>query len=280
MKILSLNSHSLVENNWDEKMEYIAQKIHLEGYDVIALQEVNQTVEEKLVDVQELEECRYVEADETTKVRKDNFAYKLVSCLQELGEVYHWTFAISHIGYGIYEEGLALLSREPILDTQSLVVSKETNRISPETRRQVGITICYQEQKIAFYSVHFGWWKKGEERFSNQWDQFCRQICLNESGIIYVMGDFNNPAGVREEGYDYIMKDRIWKDTWDLNQYHDSCVTTQGFIDGWKKEKHGKRIDFILKNMPLEKGKFNIVFNGINGFVVSDHFGVEVEEIS
>lgn len=276
MKLLSLNSHSLVEEDWEIKMEEIAWKIHKEAYDVIAFQEVNQTMSEKEADAAELERSRYVAADENTGIRIDNFAFRLVANLQKLGDTYYWTYAISHIGYERYEEGLALLSREPFLATQSIVVSRETDRTSPETRRQIGADICIRKQRMKFYSVHFGWWKKGEEYFAEQWDNFIRKINLSEADIAYILGDFNNPAQVRGEGYDYIMKDIRWNDAYSLSRDGSSGVTTLGGIDGWKNELQGKRIDFIIKNKSFGEGTFGTVFDDVNGAVVSDHFGIEL----
>ena len=48
MKIMTLNTHSWLEEEPQEKLKQIAQKICHEQYDVIALQEVNQTMNAKM----------------------------------------------------------------------------------------------------------------------------------------------------------------------------------------------------------------------------------------
>lgn len=277
MKLLSLNTHSLLEEDWKQKLEYIAAKIHAEQYDVIAFQEVNQRITSEEIDICELVKLRYILSDKSTNVRADNFALLLILHLQEYGDCYHWTFAVSHIGYQVFEEGLALLSKNPILEAKSFMVSEETNRLRPQTRRQIGIRVDREGQTFSFYSVHFGWWKKEKERFSKQWDRFMDEI-KEEKGTIYIMGDFNNPAEIVGEGYDYIMKDGIWRDTWCLDKEQETFLTMQGSIDGWKECQTGLRIDLIIKNKPLKSGRIGTVFDGKNGAIVSDHFGVETTE--
>ena len=44
MKILTLNSHSLQEENYAQKLEGFIERILIEKPDVIAMQEVNQTI--------------------------------------------------------------------------------------------------------------------------------------------------------------------------------------------------------------------------------------------
>ncbi|MDK4491828.1 hypothetical protein MVQ15_07575 [Fusobacterium necrophorum] len=62
MKLLTINVHSWLEENQEEKMEILAKVIAEKRYDVVALQEVNQQIKSKPV----LED-----------MKEDNFLYQL-----------------------------------------------------------------------------------------------------------------------------------------------------------------------------------------------------------
>lgn len=63
MKLLTINVHSWLEENQEEKMEILAKVIAEKRYDVVALQEVNQQIKSKPV----LED-----------MKEDNFLYQLL----------------------------------------------------------------------------------------------------------------------------------------------------------------------------------------------------------
>ena len=50
------------------------------------------------------------------------------------------------------------------------------------------------------------------------------------------MGDFNNNALLRNEGYDYIIAKGMI-DTYIMAQEKDSGITVKGTIDGWREWK-------------------------------------------
>ncbi|WP_252827626.1 exonuclease/endonuclease/phosphatase family protein [Fusobacterium necrophorum] len=70
MKLLTINVHSWLEENQEEKMEILAKVIAEKRYDVVALQEVNQQIKSKPV----LED-----------MKEDNFLYQL---LKKITKVY------------------------------------------------------------------------------------------------------------------------------------------------------------------------------------------------
>ena len=74
MKILTLNTHSLVEPDYENKLKLFAEMIIKEQPEVFALQEVNQLMEAAEVQPGE----NYVEAYRFKgKIREDNHAYRL-----------------------------------------------------------------------------------------------------------------------------------------------------------------------------------------------------------
>ena len=50
MKLLTLNCHSWQEENQIEKIEYLAKVINDKDYDVIALQEISQSIDAESID--------------------------------------------------------------------------------------------------------------------------------------------------------------------------------------------------------------------------------------
>lgn len=97
MKLLTLNCHSWQEDNQIEKIKYLAKIIKEKQYDVIALQEVSQKINSKLLQAM---------------IKEDNFAQLLIEELNKINESkYNFIWDYSHIGYDIYEEGLAILTK-------------------------------------------------------------------------------------------------------------------------------------------------------------------------
>jgi len=91
-----------------------------------------------------------------------------------------------------------------------------------------------------------------------------------------LLGDFNNNANIRGEGYDHLMAQGLW-DTYTLAEQKDMGATVEGEISGWKGNKELLRIDLILCSQPVSVKESKVIFNGKNKAVISDHFGVEVE---
>jgi len=260
LKLLTLNCHSwLEESQWD-KMKWIADAIVQNDYDVIALQEVNQLIDSPIV---------------KGKMKTDNFAYVLLQELKLQGvSTYECHWDVSHIAYDKYEEGLAILTKHPIKEITSFYVTKNQSIDYWKSRKIVGAKVEINGQPITFYSCHFGWWNDEEEPFQYQINQLMKYI--NQEDWYFLMGDFNNDANKRKEGYDYVMKQNLY-DTYYLADQKDEGFTVTGKIAGWDDNKEDLRIDYILTNRKVKVVSSNVIFNGKNKPIVSDHYGVEVE---
>lgn len=264
MKLLTLNTHSIAEPNYYEKMLILSKAIASELPDVVALQEVNQTI-----GLPPIKQKTLVTSD--SDIRKDNYAEALLSELKKLGVIYHCVWLPIKIGYDKYDEGLAVLSRYPILDTDNILISKCNDYSYWKTRRVVGI-----KNKLGwFYSVHMGWWNDEEEPFKEQWNKLNNHLNAKEN--IWLMGDFNSDANEIDGGYS-LVKSCGWYDSFDLAKEKDNGFTVTKKIDGWKdKDVSDKRIDYIFCNYKANVTKSTVVFNGANYDIVSDHFGVMIE---
>lgn len=274
MKILTLNTHSILEENYEDKLIKFVEMLKKERLSLFALQEVNQS--SAMPEAEELATTGYVPCKgEKVIIRQDNHAYRIARMLKAAGKDYHWTWVPAKVGYGIYDEGIALFSESVIEDTERFYISQSRDYNNWKTRMIVGICT----KNTWFYSVHMGWWNDGEEPFRNQWDKIVDQLG-KKKGIVFVMGDFNSPSEQRGEGYDYVTASG-WIDTWMTAWDKDDGITVGGKIDGWKEKEipadKGMRIDYIFCNRKVEVLRSKVVFNGENYPVVSDHYGVLVE---
>ncbi|MEE1031705.1 MAG: endonuclease/exonuclease/phosphatase family protein [Ruminococcus sp.] len=281
MKLLTLNTHSLQEENYFRKLQEFAAYVSKEAPDIIAMQEVNQSQSDPLADEELL--SGYVACDaNSVPVRMDNHAAQVAKYLRNAGLNVSWTWISGKVGYGKYDEGMALMSLNgAITEVESFYISQIQDYQNWKTRKVLGIKTEHCEDW--FYTVHMGWWDDEEEPFANQWNVF--QSYLEEkrnSGCVWLMGDFNSPAQVAGQGYDQILASG-WKDTYLMAEEKDDGITVPGVIDGWRdklkddsSEIHGMRIDHIWCSQKKDIQTSYVVFNGKQEPVVSDHFGVMV----
>ncbi len=252
MKLLTLNCHSWQEENPYAKLRELAAAVSENSYDVIALQEVSQS----------------------NKASHENYAKLLVEELHRLGQLdYTFIWDISHIGYEIYEEGLAIVTKHPILKSEAFFITESHNLSNWKTRKIVKATIDFNGKPYSFFSCHLGWWHDDEEPAKSQLDLLLQQIAPSECS--FLMGDFNGDASIRGETYDYLLQ-AGFQDTYKLAKKKDDGFTVKGKIDGWDQNARNLRIDYIFVNQLLPVTSSAVVFNGHNKQVISDHFGVEV----
>ena len=128
-----------------------------------------------------------------------------------------------------------------------------------------------------FFSVHYGWWGDADEPFGRQWAKTTAYLApLRESRRIWLMGDFNNPANRRREGYDRIVSDG-WQDAYLAARHREGEATVHGAIDGWRGDDSGKRIDFIFSSPFGKINRAKVIFDGHRYPVVSDHYGLCID---
>ncbi len=269
MKLLTINTHSLIEENYSEKLKYFVNAISEEKPDIIALQEVNQSVSEKAV----TETLKgYVPCGKDITIREDNHVYRAVKMLSDEGVEYYWTWLPLKNGYAKFDEGIAVMSRSPITDTKVITVSSIDDYTNWKTRKLIGI--CTQNNPDEwFFSVHYGWWDDDEEPFQKQWERTCEQVNMQN---VWLMGDFNTPSDLSDEGYS-MAENSGWYDSYILAENKDDGITVGKVIDGWKEKinsTNGMRIDYIWSRKKSHVKSSHVIFNGINYPVISDHYGV------
>lgn len=260
MKLLTLNCHSWQEDHQLDKINYLAQTIKENDYDVIALQEVSQHMLGKQFKGQ---------------LKTDNYVVVLQEALQKIGVTdYEVVWDFSHIGFQVYEEGLCLLSKHPVIEKESFFISQTQDILNWQARRIIRAMINYKGELIDFYSCHLGWWGDSAEPSKVQFDNLNKRIVRERRS--FLMGDFNNHAGIEGEGYTYTSQ-LGWLDTYQLAQVKDEGYTVKGKIHGWNTNSADLRLDYIFTTDHVEVLKSQVIFNGDNKNVISDHYGVEVE---
>ena len=227
MKLLTLNTHSLIEPAYEAKRDAFVEFIRKEQPDVFALQEVNQTAAAPLL--ADVPAGYYPCPGNMVLLKADNHAAAVARMLEEAGCAYHWSWLPAKIGYDRYDEGMAVFSRAPITAAENLLLSQINDYNNWKTRRALGI--CAGD--VWYYAVHMGWWKDEEEPFADQWNILA--AAAGAKPLAFLLGDFNSEADVRGEGYDLILRSG-WQDIDGATYYYDPSthqpVTGQQVIQG------------------------------------------------
>lgn len=251
MKLLTLNLHCFAEENIKQNQGIISDFIIEREIDVCFFQEVAQHFENKVI---------------KDRIKEENYVFDLIQLLQEEGHTYYMHFDYSKRGYGVYDEGLAIISKTPLYNKDSYHVSKKVDYHDWKTRMNVSCETLFQNKEIVLTSIHLGW-SDEIETFEEQFDETMIHIDKNKLNLI--AGDFNVSEGSKEYhhvvGYD--LTDLYYNG--EKTYYHD--ITHLDYID---VKEEATRIDYVFSNKPLKTMKREVVFKDTR---VSDHFGVYIE---
>ncbi|MBM7636880.1 endonuclease/exonuclease/phosphatase family protein [Streptococcus saliviloxodontae] len=266
MKCLTLNTHSWMEDHFQEKYDALLRQL-LEGtYDLICLQEINQ-----LMTSQEVSNpLNYQALACNPAIHEDNFALKLVKDLAEAGLNYYWSWAYNHIGYDKYHEGVALLSLTPIVPRDILVSDVDDER-DYHTRRLLSVETVLGNSRACFTSLHLSWWDKG---FQGEWQKLETALSTVDCPLV-LMGDFNNPTD--QEGYQAVLSSPLnLKDSHKIAKEVSGDFTITADIDGWEGNSHQLKVDHAFVSQGVSVKSSKVIFDGKETPVVSDHFGLEI----
>lgn len=271
LRLLTLNTHSHAERQYEKKLHAFAEGIAALQPDVIALQEVSQT--KSAAPAKDL--WGYYSPHPQVIIGEDNHLHRAIQQLLHHGFPYYWTWMPIKTAYGNLTEGIGLMSRSPIINIQYSRISRTNDTENWKRRMLLGIQTQSQPDAM-FYSTHMARWDDPEEPFLYQWKT--TQSLLPPKQTLWIMGDFNNSAHVRNEGYDCMLQSG-WYDTFSMAQHHDAGITVDRSIDGWRDQSlvTGMRMDQIWCNKPLSILRSQVVFDGKTLPVVSDHYGVAAE---
>lgn len=276
MKVLTINVHGWLEENSYKKIKILAEVIAKNDYEIIALQEVNQ-----LMVNEETSHPFFIKSkneDNLIPLKKQNYAVILIKELEKLGKKYHWSWSANHIGYNKYDEGLSILSKSKQL-TETITVSEKADYDTIATRNVMKAIVKIDGEEWIILNGHFSWWKdeKNNHVFKNEWDKMRKHLKDIDKHNIILMGDFNNEAELSNQGYEYILETvPFLKDSYTSAENKSGYATMVAGIDGWEEALIDKRIDFIFVSENIKVIESNVIFDGENEAIISDHFGVEV----
>lgn len=262
VKLWTINTRSIIEEDYEAKLGCFVNALERHAPHIVAMQEVNQSTDKDIsCELPLFMPCT------VRSVKADNHALRVVNMLRARGLCYYWTWVPVKLGYGKYDEGLAMLSRYPISAAESIYISNSQDYNNWKTRRLLGIVT----EKGRFYNVHMGWWNDAEEPFLRQWERVRSHI----RGKAWLMGDFNSPDDIKNEGYSTVRKSG-WNDAYELAQRREGRFSVVKKIDGWECDEK-MRLDYIWCNYDARVLSTEVIFDGKRESVISDHFGVSAE---
>lgn len=254
-RLLILNLHCYQEENQLEKFSRIAGVIHELDIDIVCLQEVAEYWKDGQGDW-------------------ESNAAKLIN--DHLPRPFHLHTDWSHLGFGQYREGVAILSRFPLSNQQSRYVSDSEDVYNIHARKVVMACahIPYLGA-INIFSAHLSWLEDG---FQQQFSRLHEWAVANAHADIkatLLCGDFNITAG--SSGYQYVV---------DSNAYDDQYLAAneQGVFEKIFRvnDPHWQglltddyRIDYIFmnKNSAIQVTSARLLFTDKDYGRVSDHCG-------
>ena len=225
-------------------MKLLTLNVHawLEANQAEKIEILAETIVEKGYDIIALQEVNQLMSAPAISptLKQDNYGVILLNKInQRVVQKYSLFWSNSHIGYDKYDEGIAFLTRLPVYDVDAFYCSQHQRLDSILSRKIIGLTVEYQGQLIECYSCHIN-----------------LPNCDGENQL-----------------------DNGLFDTFEMAEQKDSGITVEKAIDGWKGHSQEKRLDYIFLNQAKRVLSSQVIFNGKNKPIVSDHFGVEVDLI-
>jgi maltose 6'-phosphate phosphatase len=255
LKVMILNLHCYQEEDQDYKFSQIARAIDELDVDIVCLQEVAEL---------------WNDGDGDWNSNSANIINN------RLMKPYHIHSDWAHLGFNKYREGVAILSRYPMVKQASQYVSTSQDPYNIHTRKVVMAQVAVPYMGIFnFYSAHLSWWDDG---FPEQFKCLSKWAADNQTGEVngtLLCGDFNITAG--SEGYDLVVKSNEYDDQFlDVNShgiFEKIFRVNDPYWQHYLADDY--RIDYIFMNkessLRIISGK--VLFTGEDYGRVSDHNG-------
>lgn len=255
LKVMILNLHCYQEDNQDYKFSQIAKAINELDVDIVCLQEVAELWNDGLGDWN----------TNSAKIINDR-----------LDKPYHIHSDWAHLGFNKYREGVAILSRYPMLKQGSKYVSSSHDPFDIHSRKVVlaQVHVPYMGL-INFFSAHLSWWEDG---FPEQFKRLSEWAAENKTEDVrgtMLCGDFNVAAG--SEGYNLVVKSNEYDDQFlDANShgvFEKIFKVNDPYWQHYLADDY--RIDYIFMNKAsdLRINSGRMLFTEEDYGRVSDHCG-------
>lgn len=251
--VLTLNLHCFQEDRQDEKFSSIARAIDDLDVDVVCLQEAGEP----------LLPGPAPGAGNAARIIADR-----------LDRHCHVFWDWSHIGFGAYREGIAILSRHSIAGSAAVFLSPETDPHAIDTRKACAVSVCVPFLgTVVVYCVHLSWWIGG---FARQFETL-RAHALKKTGgavaAILLCGDFN----AETDGPGYRLARLHFQDQYHVAVLRQWCSGCHERFASWAAAD--RRIDHVLMNRGgrLQAVAARELFTPFSYGLVSDHSGYCVQ---
>jgi len=267
--ILTINLHTYQETQQNEKFNTIIDVIGKMDIDFVAFQECGQ---------------KKSSAIKEGIIRTDNMALIISEGLKQKHNAdysYIWDWA--HYGWDVYEEGVAVLSKHPLVDSEARYISTSTGTSNIGSRKAIYGSYQVTQGIINIFSTHTHWRTSlTDEEQNNQVKKIKAMVLEKDNSdptiLSFVCGDFNgNPTSDYpwSEGYNTMLRNNEFKDTFlEINPLANN-KPAQSIYNTVEGEFPG-RIDYIfMKNNATYKVVDSqiLLTDAIIG-KVSDHYGV------
>ena len=166
MKLLTCNTHSIVEENYEKKLSYFVEWVYKNDYDIIALQEVNQSRDNSTMNLNNL--SNFFTNDKNISIKDNNHLLRVIQLLETKGKKYYWTWTPIKLGYEKYDEGIGILSKYKPIEIKEFYLTKNKSYNNWKVRKAIGIKVNINGINKWFFSIHTGWWNDNEEDFKYQ----------------------------------------------------------------------------------------------------------------
>jgi maltose 6'-phosphate phosphatase len=256
LKVLTLNLHCNQEIDAERKLARIAHAIDELRADVVCLQEV---------------------CEPWDGVRSDpagNPAQLLAARLPRKFEVHS---AHSHVGFGRYLEGSAILSRFGFARRDAAYVSRGGDLNDIHARKVVmgTVDVPYMGQ-VDVFSTHLSWWSGGFRDQFSQLSRWADEVRRPDTAATLLCGDFNVAPG--SEGYGLVIRDGGYEDQFKLAGGSSPRDAAPPLGNG-EPTPATQRLDhvFLRAGSSLRAVAAREVFTDADYGRVSDHAGYLVE---
>ncbi len=269
-RLLTLNLHTYQEHHcwslWDtvhahdREVHIISEAIAQQQVDIVCFQEVGESIYEQMT-------YPYGWAH-------SNMAHRIFKRLQSWGLHYNLFQDWSHVGFGIWREGTAIMSKHPMYHNYSTYVSHD-HRKDHFMSRNVTMS-CIDVPWFGLLHVVNAHLNRQENGCYGEFDAIRHLVYSREhfgvrGGLL--VGDFNVTPG--SHGYNHMVRSTEYIDQWhELAPHRFHEPTHRGKIAGWE-HNDPERIDYILKKngSPLRIKSMDLIFTDYFFPIVSDHYG-------
>ncbi len=264
---LTINLHTYQEDDQDEKLNMIADVIGKMDIDFIAFQECAQHKNATIIEA---------------NIRKDNMAWRIANMLKSnYNTDYGFGWDWAHYGWNVWEEGIAVVSKHPLVETDNRYISSNKSQTNIESRKVIYGAFQLGDKRIHLFSAHTHWrTSETSEEQNNQMKNIKAMVLEKEvaNSYSFVAGDFNgNPTSSYpwSEGYNTMVKDGIFIDTYFVANPDANNKPAQSKHHTILGDFPG-RIDYIFMkdNTAFEIQASQIIFKTDVVGKVSDHYGV------